>query len=322
MTDLNPYEFLLLVVESAYNTAKTSPVLGTDSLYIRLAGANRFTMRPKPTMRKIKFGGGFDAAGYAVSDQVVTTGELSVELCYSQAALLLGWANTRINSGQTVPWTTTEPIGDLASMSVYHGTAYPSTGAVRRRLYGGTKVTSWRLTSNAKDGVTMLKLGLRSSGPLADPSSGTFAAPADTDFPTDPVMFYQSSGAASVGGSALSFLDGLTIDVTNTLDAKYFQSSNGHLAFDRLRGRACKIGLDLLYTASPEWRTLYEAITSEAAQVAWTNTTHTVTLNFNGNNLVDGVDDDLTPGQVYMQKVSLETQWDTSVSSMVDFTFA
>jgi hypothetical protein len=319
-SDTNPYEALLIVQESAYNTPMTSPVAGTNSIYVRLAGANRFTMRPKPTMRKIKYGGGYDVAGYAVSDQVGTEGDLSLELCYSQAKFVMDWLNTRVSGTGTVPWTTTEPDGDLASCSVYHA-VMRSDGTIRRRLYGGVKAKSWGVTINAKDGVAMLKASLRSSGPQSDPTATAFPLPADTVFPTDPILFFHGTGANNLGGSALAYLDGLTLDVTNVMDAKYFQSSNGHLTFDRLRGRAGKIGLDLLYSASPEWRTLYEAITSEAASFAFTNGTHTATFNFQSNVLIDAVEDDLSPGKVYMQKISGEYMWDTSAGDP-SFTFA
>lgn len=318
--DVAPFEWLEVVVESAYGVPKTSPVAGTDSLYIRLSGPNRFTMRTKPKKRKIVGGGGYAVPAFAVSDQFETMGDLSLELSYTQASVLCDWAITRINSGQTTPWTTTEPPGDLASCTIYHGTMRDD-GTVRKRQYNGVKVTNWNLPITAETGTGLLKLGLRAKKAGPDPTS-LAVAPADTAFPTDLVLFYQASGAILKATVALTLVEGVTMSATNGLDARYYLSQ--YLTLDRLKGRAAKAELDVQYTSSPEWRTLYEALTSEALSFAWTNTTHTIAFDYNTNNLVDDVGDDLTPGKVYNQKVTYENQWDTSVGGStgdVTFTF-
>jgi hypothetical protein len=62
-------EFLLLVQESAFKTPVTTPVVwptaSANAFYIRLDGANVFTMRPRPVMVAVPYGGGLatDAFG-------------------------------------------------------------------------------------------------------------------------------------------------------------------------------------------------------------------------------------------------------------------
>ena len=94
-------EFLWIVKESALGTLMTSPVAGTDSMYIRLVDGNSFSMYTKPVIEEIPYGGGFAVASEAISDHYECKGQLKTKLYPGQAQLLLDWASTRINSGQT-----------------------------------------------------------------------------------------------------------------------------------------------------------------------------------------------------------------------------
>lgn len=320
-----PFEFLWIVKESAYGTQKGTPTAGVDSIYIRLTAANRFTMRPTPTFRKIPFGGGFTVAGYRKADQWTVTGSLELELCYSQAQLLLDWAATRINAGQTTPWTTTEQACDLASCTVYHG-VMRDDGTIKRRRYKGVKVHSWRLSSAADSGIVMLRLELQaqkfdgnSVDSSSDPDATAFPAPADTAFPTDVMLHSHADANLKIATTAITYVNSLELDVTNQMSVNY--STSAFLKFDRLRGRASKATANVIYTATPNWRSDYEALTTRAATWTWTNTTNTVLLDYNGNNIVDSLTDDLTPGEVYKQTVAWENQFDTSAGADIEFTF-
>lgn len=319
-----PYEALWIVKESAFGTQKTSPVAGTDSIYIRLDGANRFTMRANPIKKEIAFGGGFAAKGYSVSDKIEVKGKLDLEFCYSQATMLGGWAYTRINSGQTSPWTTTEIAGDMASCAIYHA-ILRDDGTVKRTRYKGVKVNKATLKSGVGDTTTMLSLDLigqkmdaNSYDASSDPDGTAFPLPADTAFPTDPLLF--SHLTATVGGSGVSYLEGLTLDVTGQHDPRYF---GGHfISRNHLRGRMATVSMELLYTASPNWRSQMEALTSQAATFAFTNGVNTVTINYQSNNLTETVQDDLSPGKEYNQTVTLTNQWYTTGSADLTFTYA
>lgn len=322
-----PYEFLWVIKESAYLTQKGTPTAGTDSIYIRLDGANRFTLRPMPTQRAVAFGGGFAVQGYTVSDKMaVGVGQLAVTLCYSQAKLLLDWACTRINAGQTTPWTTTEPPGDLASCTVYHG-VMRDDGTIRRRRYKGVKVHNWRLASSADSGLTTLTMGVLAAkmdsnavDSSSDPDATAFPAPADTAFPTDPLLFVETNGGISVGGSTVLYCQGIDLNVTNAMATRTW--NNRFVQVDRIRGRKSTLTAQVLYTASPSWRALYEALTTRAASFAWTNGVNTVTLDYKSNNIISGVEDQLQPGDLYDQAVTLESQYDTSAGTDLAFTFA
>lgn len=319
------FEYLQITKEQSYGTIMTSPSAGVDSIYIRLADSNRFGMRKEPVRKTIGYGGGRGNKGYQKTGRYEIKGDLSLELCYTQALLLLNWASTPIStvSSPTTPWPTTEISGDLPSCTVFHGTVR-SDGSARIRGYSGTKVSAWNLACGVESNVAMLKLGLLAQQTWpTDPTAMQAPAPADTAFPTDVLQFYQLSTGLSVGGSGLVYPESFTLDVKNDLDGKYFTSQN--LVNAHMRGRETTLEMDVLYTASPEWRTLYEGDTIEAVQVAMTNSTHTVTLNLYGNNEITKVTDSLEVGKQYMQNVTLENMWDTSIGNALSdliFTFA
>ena len=321
-----PFEFLWIVKESSYQTQFAAPVAGTDSIYIRLAGPNRFGMRPVPTKRKVAFGGGFASPGYAVSDQWAIAGNLELELCYSQAQMLLDWAITPVNAGKTLPWVqTSEPPCDLASCTVYHG-IQRDDGTIKRTRYLGVKVPTVKITSSEPAGLTMLSLGLRAAKMDAnayyassDPDASAFPAPADTVFPTDAVLFIHTLNQFKIGGSVVTYPQSLDLNIDNHLDPLFFNSP--FLLIDRKRGRSATASASLLYTATPNWRADFEALTSRAAVFGWANGTNTITINYQGNNLLDTIADDLTPGKVYDQTVTWEYQRDTSAGD-ITFTYA
>jgi hypothetical protein len=86
--------------------------------------------------------------------------------------------------------------------------------------------------------------------------------------------------------------------------------------------RARLILAALYYKPSPDDRTTYEGLTSQSVDLVATNGTHTITLNFNGQNVPDSLDDDLPIDKVYMQNYKLKSQWDPSAGTDITFTFA
>ena len=130
-------EFLFLVEESAYKTPATAVVWPTSSataFYIRMDGSNAFTMRPRPVIVPVPYGGGYATDAFRVADKLECKGHLTTKLYAGPVSqFLLSWAAMPINTGQTSPWTTTEIATDLASVSIYHGIA-----AVTARSSGGS----------------------------------------------------------------------------------------------------------------------------------------------------------------------------------------
>ena len=331
---LPPFEFLAVVAEQSYGvpmggfgspTPIATLVASGQAAWIRLAGANRFGMRAVPTKRNIDFGGGFASPGYSVAEQWGIAGALEVIPCYSQAAFLCGWALQPLNAGLTTPWTYSGSYaGDLASCTIYHGIMRSDT-SIKRTAYYGCKVPTVKLSSSPTG--TSLSLSLRASSkqgltyyaggaPIttSDPTSGTFPAPADTVFPTDELLFIQTLNNFTIGGLTLTFPLSMDINIDNKLDALFFNSP--FIIVDQKRGRTGTAACKLLYTATPDWRADMEALTSRSASFAWSNGPHSVTIGFQGNNLLDSLADDLQPGRQYEQTVTWKYQRDIAAGDI------
>src|SRR5271165_5801455 len=211
-------EFLYLVQESAYKTPVATPIVyptaSANAFYIRLDGSNAFTMRPRPVMVAVPYGGGVAIDAFRVSDKIECKGRLVCKL-YAGALsqFLLQWAAQTINTAQTSPWTTTEPAGDLASVSVYHA-IQRSDGSIKRRVYLGTKVDGWDLEVSEDGTIAMLNLDLLASTPQGnqfdsstDPTATAFPVPTDSpnQMPVNPYVFIHASGGLTVGSARTQF---------------------------------------------------------------------------------------------------------------------
>lgn len=292
-------EFLLIAQEAAYNTA-ASIVVGTNAIIVRLDQDNAFTMRPNPVRVVIPYGGGVAVAGAHVSDKTEVKGNLSIVLCASQASFLLGWAATPMNSGQTAPWTSTEPVGDLASCSVYHAIAR-SDASIDRSLYTGVKVASMKLASTSEAQTWRLDLGLQGSTLQSDPSAGTFAVPTDSEYATDFYLFSHLASGLTVVSSRTSILEA-SVNRTNKIDAQWFENKYANII--RYFGHDSTLDAKLLYKPSPDDRAAYETLAQETVTFELNNGTHTDTFTFQQANVLTAVDDDLPNDKIYTQKIT------------------
>jgi hypothetical protein len=320
-------EFLWIVKESALNTLMASPVAGTDSIYIRLVDGNSFSMVAEPVIEEIPYGGGLAVTAEAISDHYACKGSLKTKLYPSQAPFLLAAAITRINTGQTAPWTTTEPAGDLASFSVYHAVRR-ADGTYKRHLYSGCKVAGWKIEVSRGGTTAMLTLDLQacksagnSMDSTSDPDATAFPAPAETDYPTGPYTFANTAGGMTIATVRTQYED-LAIAGQNVLDGRWFETA--HLSINQFCGRSTTLDTTLYLKATPDDRAAYEAITAKAASVVLASavTGETTTIQFNGQNRIKSLPYDLPLNQAFMQKLSLKNLFDPSATGDVSVSFA
>jgi hypothetical protein len=323
----NAREYLLVVRESALNTPVASPVLGTDMLYIRLADGNSFKMRAKPVIQKVMYGGGFAVQAEAISDHYAVEGTLDTLLYPTQAQLLLDWSTTRINAGQTLPWVTTEPPGDLASCTIYHAIKQ-STGAYNLKQFSGVKVSSAKIDVSRDATVAKLSLGLIGSKQVGfgtetgDPTSTPFPAPAETNYPTGPYTFAMTAGQLSLGGSTRAGYLNLGIDIKNVIDGEWFETSYRQVI--QFLGRESTLQSKLFYRPTPNDGISFELLTALAASVTFQNgvTGQNLTINFNGQNTITDLPYDLPLDKVYTIDMTLGNRFDTSAPGDIVFSLA
>jgi len=335
-------EFLMLVEESAYKTPVTTPVVyptaSASAFYIRLDGANSFTMRPRPVMVPVPYGGGVAIDAFRVSDKLECKGKLTTKLYAGpHSAFLLNWAAQPINSGQTAPWTTTEPAGDLPSVSIYHGIAR-SDGTIKRRLYNGCKVDSWDLSVSEGSTLATLSLDISGSTPQGnqwdsstDPTSITIPAPTDAQMPTagttGPYTFVHASGGLLIGTARTQFST-IKLSSRNVLAKRFW--ANRFIQLMRFVGRSTTLEMQNFYVPTPDDRTDYEGILGFNTTAGYTGTTctfelnngtHNVTFNLETNSVITSLEDQLPLNDLYTQTTTVTNQWDASTGNDMTMAF-
>ena len=256
-------EFLWIVKESSLGAVMPSPVAGSDSIYIRLSDGNGFGMVAEPVIEEIPYGGGFAVTADAVSDHYSCKGRLKTNLYPSQAPLLLSLLSRRIGSDQASPWPTTEPAGDLASVSVYHAVRRPD-GSYRRKRFAGVKAAGGRIEVSRRSTTATLTLDLQACRCYGnamdgspDPDATEFPAPGEADYPTGPYTFRDTAGHVTVGSGRAQY-ESLSVAIQNSLEGRWFESS--YLTVNQFCGRASTLEVDLYLKATPDDRSAYEAI--------------------------------------------------------------
>lgn len=324
-------EYLLLVEESALNVPVASPIYwptaSANAFYIRLTDSNAWGMYTAPVFVDIPYGGGLAITADTVCDHYECKGSLKTMLYPQQAAFLMNWICTRINGAQTSPWTTTEPPGDLASVSAYHA-VQRADGTYKLQRFGGVKVNAGTIAVSRASTVASLSLeltGCRSWGNAidgtVDPLVGEFPVPADTAFPTGPYVFKQTAGALTVGSVVVGYED-LNINFANVVDGRWLEAS--YLQVNQFCGRASKLDASIRFKTTPDYQTAMEALTAQAVSIGFNNgvTNQNLLIQFNGQNRLRSLPYDTPLDAVHMRKLELMNQYDLSAGQDISFTMS
>ncbi len=231
-------EFLLFVEESAYKVPVTGggliiwPTASATAFYGRLDGGDSFTMRARPAMVTVPYGGGVNVPAFTVSDKFICKGRYSTKLYagpFSQ--FLFQWASQQVNShgvvaaSGTTGWATTEAPGNLASVTILHAIQRPQDGTYKCQQYSGVKVDSWNLTMSEDSQIATLNMELTGGTAMGNPFDGSldptigssaWAAPVwgsgstptvwypptYTHLPINPYLFVNCTNTAAIGSGA------------------------------------------------------------------------------------------------------------------------
>ena len=178
----------------------------------------------------------------------------------------------------------------------------------------------------------MLTLGLMASKSqgnsmdgTSDPSSGTFPAPTELQYPTGPYTFKQSAGGlviATSGSTPRTEYEDLSVKVQNALDGRWFEQSYRQIV--QFCGRSSTLDSTLYLKPTPDDRTNYEGIDVHAASLVFTTgvTGTNLTLQFNGQNTIVDLPYDLPLNQAYMTKLSLKNRFDPNAGEDLGFSLA
>jgi hypothetical protein len=325
-------EFLMLHREDYFGRPYLSTGAPRTSWYhyVRLDQPNSFTMRPRRRTEVIPRGGGMPHPAIKVGVPVDCGGSLRTILHYSQAADLLGWCVTPIPANRAAPWGTivqspeTQPVGDLASMAIYHAVEDYS-GTVKRRVYKGVKVSRWSLAGSAQSPLVILSMDLIAQKPVSnddlggadssDPTGTEFPAPAETAYPTDPVLF-QQLGTVTLG-AAQTRVSSIGLEGTNMLDARHHFGR--FLTYANFRGRTVRTSARLDLGGMTD-REAFEAITAHAVSFNFTNGVTNVAFDMQDTNYIGEVTDDLQLERNFDYDATWETFWDVSAGNDITVT--
>lgn len=323
--------FLRITQESSFGTY--TPNAGGPSLnpsvVIRGNGPNYFRPFTKPQLWQIMDTSGQNIPALVGSEVTMVGGQLVTQLYASQAQFLLQWGLQRINTAQTSPWTTTELPYDLASCTIDFGYTRGTT-AIKRTRYLGCKVVSGSIACSTDAPVCILTLNIVGSTPQGntfdsstDPDATVFPEPALTAYPIDPYLFQHTLGALTIG-SARTKYDKLSIEWTNQCKA-YFDENRFANAV-KMNGRTIKWSSHLRLKPTPDDRaSTYEVVSASAGSVVFDNGTNTCTLDFNGQNFMEDLQEDLPLDEEFYYDLNLFSALDSSVAapnSDLQLTFA
>jgi hypothetical protein len=313
--------FLRITEEAVFGTYAS----GGTAIYIRLNTANAFRVMTVPEFWTVMSGSGFAVPALWGSQTSGLAATLTTPLDYAQAALLLGWATTRINTGQTLPWVTTEIAGDLASATLDYVWTYV-TGALRAKRFLGGKVATVGLAASRDSPVVMLTLGIIASTPQGNAwdssSDPTIAAPADSVFPVTPVLFQHMTGGLTINNVARSNFQSIGFSTQNRIKAYFDESHFANLI--RMNGRATTLSGNSRLKSTPDDRTSFET----AAQLVTANTvvftnaaaSHTVTITLNNQNYFGSVAEQFPLDEEVYYDWSINNVLDTAATT--DFVIA
>jgi hypothetical protein len=320
-------EFLQITRETAYKTPHATPARGTDLIVCRLDDGNSFTMRGNPIAVPIMYGGGYAVQSTDVSDKMEVKGSLKVKLCYSQALTLLGLGINKISADQTAPWTTTEPVGDLASVTIDHAILNDDTGGYNRTRYRGCKCTGGRLECSEESQVSTLSLDLQGGdyqgNPYdgsADPDATVFPVPADDEYPTDFVQYSQSGGGFFLGSlvTARAQYSTLSLAWTNKIDSRYFGSR--FVSINRSLGREMTLNADMMIVSTPDDRTTFESLGPLAMKLTFSNGTNSILFDYRANSRIRALPDDLPLDKIYFRRYELVNRYDVQAHADMSIT--
>lgn len=318
-------ESLYAVVESALGTPKASPVVGTDAWYFNLPEDDSFSGVTSPEIIEIPFGGGcaipFDAFAGRYTTQLNWKGFVYPTL----DNFLLNLALQRINAGQTVPWTTTEGPGNLASASLYK-LWETEDGTIKRKRFAGCKLVSLEMSASATSPALRFSATLQAvkevGNPVdasSDPDATEFPASTAANLPTRPYVFQDSASEFSVGGSDVTKYESLTVRVTNTIDVLHGEARFPQTM--RFTGRMVEVTFQKLLMNSPDFRTPFQSVTDKATLVKFNNGSNSFQINLGAKCHLTAYTQQLGLSRAFLETVTIKGRLDGSTGNDVVLTF-
>jgi len=272
-------------------------------IIIQLDQSNQFTMRKKPVEWMIRSAGGYNRRVQKGSAKYLLQGALNMlvfdtQLATMAPALFASTSNT-LGSATIDHFAVMEDSGSTKWYGRYLGVMCPQVGVA------------------AKESDQLMRLTLQMQAKtFATITDSDLPEPDATDYPyTNPYVF-EHAGAFTLATSRSEFED-FSLTIKNMIDFRFMRSSTPQ--------RAKYVGRDVDFAIRFPWivtadRAAMEAQTALAASVTFTNGSNSVEFEFNSNNYVADVTDDLSQDKVFMQGISGQCFFDPNAGTPDDLT--
>lgn len=312
-------QWLVLTTEASFKTKTGTPVLNTDYFPVRLDQDNAFTPRVTPQFWEVLTADADNEPVLTGTERSSCPGRISMLLYATHAPAMLRWALARVNQVPTpkLPWVTSEPRGDLGTMTADYAIEDPSTGTQAKLAYRGGKVLGGELLGNNTTDLMRLNLDVL----FADTAASVLAEPAITDYPTDPYAFQDLTGGTSAFkiGTATTNFQSFALRWRNNVVPKWDESSTPVRM--RMNGRRISWEAQLLYKATPDRRAAYVARTAQDVEFKFDNGSKTALIDLNLRNFIQQVGDILPLGDEFAQTIGGDSFVDTAQGASISLAF-
>lgn len=282
----------------------------SSATIVQLTDSNAFTMRPTPIRWTIRSAGGYNRRIQSGSSKTVLNGALNNLVLYgSQVAAWINWIQP-YQIGGTGEY-------DVNSCTVDHALVMEdgSNTTIYRR-YLGVKVGGWQITSNSDSQLLRISLTGLVGKSTASITSSDFSEPTYSSYPSDTPFVHEHAATATMGGTSrvVTGFDQFQVTGRNLLDPRFFNSTT--IAYLKYCGRDIDWSIQFPYVVSTDRTSLFEGTTPSAFSVAYSiPASHTLTLNFENQNILGGIGDSLDFNQLFMQTVSGWSQVDSGAGN-------
>jgi hypothetical protein len=302
--------FLRVTEEAAFGTYNAAGA----AVYPRLSSSGAFALMQKPEYWTIMDGSGLGVQALAGTQTMALAGALVTEMGPTLAAFVMPFACNRINSGQTLPWVTTEAVNDLASATFDYARSNFDM-SLRRKRYLGCKAASLGLACSRDQPKLMATLGLiggtmqgNAYDSSADPDATAFPEPTCTEAPQDVYLFQQMSGHVTILGSSRTNFDSFSLQLQNNLKP-YFDESHFANAI-RMVGRTLTISLRCRLKSTPDDWAAYEQGTVGTASFEFVNGANSMTIAMGAKCYINSIDEEAPIDDEHYYTLTLVNQLD------------
>lgn len=238
-----------------------------------------------------------------------------------------GNVNTYLFPSQTLFWMNiaaglvgTAPCLNLPTFTIDHLAVRDYDCGKEYRRYLGNMISKLTLKSDSTANGWLWSVMAESMG--AVPATITIS-----DYPTpplsayasdDPYNFNQTLGLVSINSAVQSNYQNLTIDIANTIQA--FADENIYASSVNWFGRTVTVDITLRYK-SPAFRLLYEVGTKMPITLEINTGSHTLTLNFGAQCIIQKCSDVWPMGGYFVQQLSFTAMMDPTLSPPSDLAY-